>query len=170
MIMKALNTLYKGNYFRSRTEARWAVYFDALGVEWEYEKEGYDLGNGVFYLPDFWFPKHEMYGEVKGGVDISNEDMEKMKRLVLQSGKDLCLFVGTPETTFATTITKEDDGSLRVCQPEDGMGDLPFRDLVMRRPYESGIYWCDSCVKDEEPFKSALLKAQTARFEHGAQP
>jgi hypothetical protein len=168
--MKAINTLYKGNYFRSRTEARWAVYFDALGVEWEYEKEGYDLGDGVFYLPDFWFPKHKMYGEVKGNADISNDDMEKMKRLVLQSGKDLCLFVGTPDTTLATTITKEGDGSITISKPQNGLGDIPFRDLVMGRSDEWGIYWGVGCMKDEEPFKSALLKAQIARFEHSARP
>jgi len=36
-------------------EARWAVFFDALGIKYEYEAEGYDLG-GVWYLPDFWLP------------------------------------------------------------------------------------------------------------------
>ena len=34
-------------------EVRWAVFFDACGVDWEYEPEGYDLGNGLYYLPDF---------------------------------------------------------------------------------------------------------------------
>lgn len=54
--MKAINTLYKNRLFRSRLEARWAVFFDALGIEWEYEKEGYDLGVAGWYLPDFWLP------------------------------------------------------------------------------------------------------------------
>lgn len=172
--MKAINTLYKGNYFRSRTEARWAVYFDALGVRWEYEKEGYDLGDGRYYLPDFWFPKHKMYGEVKGDEHISDDDMDKMKRLVIQSQKPLCLFIGIPRKTIITTINPSynDDGICHVRHPDHkyDMGDLPFRDLVMGRDYEFGIYVCDSCLRDEEPFKSALLKAQTARFEHGEQP
>jgi hypothetical protein len=43
-VIKAIETRYKGYRFRSRLEARWAVFFDALGVEWEYEKEGFDLG------------------------------------------------------------------------------------------------------------------------------
>ncbi len=38
---KAIETLYKGYRFRSRLEARWAVFFDALGLKWEYEKEGF---------------------------------------------------------------------------------------------------------------------------------
>ena len=43
--MKAIQTEYKGYLFRSRLEARWAVFFDACGVRWEYEPEGYDLGD-----------------------------------------------------------------------------------------------------------------------------
>lgn len=50
--MKAIQTSYKGYKFRSRLEARWAVFFDALGLDWQYEVEGFDLG-GVYYLPDF---------------------------------------------------------------------------------------------------------------------
>ena len=44
--IKAIETVYKGYKFRSRLEARWAVFFDALGVEWEYEPEGFELGGG----------------------------------------------------------------------------------------------------------------------------
>lgn len=53
MTIKAIETTYKGYRFRSRLEARWAVFFDALGVRWEYEPEGYDLGEAGWYLPDF---------------------------------------------------------------------------------------------------------------------
>lgn len=52
MTISAIPTHYAGCYFRSRLEARWAVFFDALGIEWEYEPEGFatSIGN---YLPDF---------------------------------------------------------------------------------------------------------------------
>ena len=53
MTIKAIETQYKGYRFRSRLEARWAVFFDALGLAWEYEPEGFELGGGVRYLPDF---------------------------------------------------------------------------------------------------------------------
>jgi len=39
--IKAIETVYNGYKFRSRLEARWAVFFDALGIEYEYEKEGF---------------------------------------------------------------------------------------------------------------------------------
>lgn len=53
MDIKPIETIYKGYRFRSRLEARWAVFFDALGVEWEYEPEGFNLPSGRKYLPDF---------------------------------------------------------------------------------------------------------------------
>ena len=70
--MKAIQTEYKGYLFRSRLEARWAVFFDASGVRWEYEPEGYDLGDGIYYLPDFLLhgvdgrDGGDLYVEVKG--------------------------------------------------------------------------------------------------------
>ena len=56
MKIKAIETRYKGYRFRSRLEARWAVFFDALCIEWEYEREGFVLPYGP-YLPDFWLPQ-----------------------------------------------------------------------------------------------------------------
>jgi len=62
--MKAINTEYKGYLFRSRLEARWAVYFDALNAKWEYELEGFEH-NGVRYLPDFYLPDYDVWVEIK---------------------------------------------------------------------------------------------------------
>lgn len=84
--MKAIQTEYKGYLFRSRLEARWAVFFDACGVEWEYEPEGYDLGDGVYYLPDFLLHgvdgrgSGDVYVEVKG--QMTAEDAIKIKRFI----------------------------------------------------------------------------------------
>lgn len=81
--MKAIETVYKGYKFRSRLEARWAVFFDAIGAEWEYEPEGYILNDGTFYLPDFLL--HNVYGrgaseiyvEIKG--ELTEEDLHKIE-------------------------------------------------------------------------------------------
>lgn len=50
--VQAIETIYQGCKFRSRTEARWAVFFTALGIKWVYEPEGFKIGN-IRYLPDF---------------------------------------------------------------------------------------------------------------------
>lgn len=46
--MKAIPTRYKGMMFRSRLEARWAAFFDELGLSWEYEPMDLDG-----WCPDF---------------------------------------------------------------------------------------------------------------------
>lgn len=63
--MKAIETIYKGYRFRSRLEARWAVFFDALGVPYQYEPEGFDLGKAGYYLPDFYLPEQDRWVEIK---------------------------------------------------------------------------------------------------------
>ena len=42
-MIDAIETLYAGCRFRSRLEARWAVAFNALGIEWMYEPQGYEI-------------------------------------------------------------------------------------------------------------------------------
>lgn len=51
--IKPIETVYNGYRFRSRLEARWAVFFDTLKVNYEYEPEGFELPSGNYYLPDF---------------------------------------------------------------------------------------------------------------------
>ena len=94
--MKAIETIYNGVRFRSRTEARWAVFMDALSVVWEYEREGFDLGDGVLYLPDFWLPQLNCWIEIKGARAVPEDELEKVRRLAKQSGKDVYLFCGSP--------------------------------------------------------------------------
>jgi hypothetical protein len=45
--MKAIKTKYGGYTFRSRLEARWAAFFDAFGLKWTYEPEGFVLNDGT---------------------------------------------------------------------------------------------------------------------------
>lgn len=63
--IRAIETHYKGYRFRSRLEARWAVVFDKLGLEWEYEPEGFVLEDGQRYLPDFYFTDSKWFLEIK---------------------------------------------------------------------------------------------------------
>ena len=64
MKLRVIETAYNRYRFRSRLEARWAVFFDALGVEWDYERQGYVL-DGAPYLPDFVLPGLRLFVEVK---------------------------------------------------------------------------------------------------------
>lgn len=69
MTIKAIETRYAGCDFRSRLEARWAVLFDELGIEWLYEPERFENTElKSKYLPDFYLPEVHggTYFEIKG--------------------------------------------------------------------------------------------------------
>lgn len=93
--MKAIETRYRGCRFRSRLEARWAVFFDALKIKWEYELEGYVLNDGTWYLPDFWLPTFAggMFVEVKP----PGESFDKAKQFCKDSEQRVWLAEGTPD-------------------------------------------------------------------------
>jgi hypothetical protein len=111
-MIQPIPTKYKGITFRSRIEARAAVFFDALGIQWQFEKEGYvfniakNMENGrlkkhdsefyakkhrsgfIPYLPDFYFPKQERFMEcfieIKGS-EPTGEECDKARLLCYDS-------------------------------------------------------------------------------------
>jgi hypothetical protein len=92
---KAIETLYAGCRFRSRLESRWAVFFDTLGIQWEYEKEGFVL-EGIKYLPDFWLPEQDCWVEIKGQSPTGDE-LEKARLLALYTQKQVSVMYGPVE-------------------------------------------------------------------------
>ena len=73
-------TKYKDLVFRSKLEAKWAVFFDALSIPWKYEPEWFRLPDGRRYLPDFQIhvpfnegPTEFFYVEVKSLSDFSTK-------------------------------------------------------------------------------------------------
>lgn len=89
----AIETAYKGRLFRSRLEARWAVFYDALGIKWDYEPEGFNLPSGR-YLPDFYLPDLECWIEIKGAKekDVGDRAGHLLSELVFYTEKDAFLF------------------------------------------------------------------------------
>jgi hypothetical protein len=88
-----IETYYKGNRFRSRLEARWAVFFEEIEFKWEYEKEGYSLNNQMGYLPDFWIEDLKTFIEIKPNTPKGIE-LEKILRFARE--KSLLLIEGYP--------------------------------------------------------------------------
>ncbi|MBI2425881.1 MAG: hypothetical protein HYV27_23860 [Candidatus Hydrogenedentes bacterium] len=87
--MQPIQTRYKGYMFRSRVEAKWVVFFDRLGVRWDYESEGYQLPNGKGYLPDFKLVLPDatiVYCEVKSMETDQFEGEHLVKLRALSSG------------------------------------------------------------------------------------
>lgn len=95
MAAQALETHYAGYRFRSRLEARWALFFDTAGIAWEYERQGFKLSDGTCYLPDFWLPGVNLWVEVKGAAPTQAERMKAIL-LSVQDRHDAVIVVGPP--------------------------------------------------------------------------
>lgn len=81
MTISAIETKALGYRFRSRTEARWAIFFDAGHIRYEYEPEGIKDGD-IMYLPDFYLPDFDLYVEVKPERPGALEELKKPLALV----------------------------------------------------------------------------------------
>lgn len=92
--MQVLETEWKGHNFRSRIEARWAVFFDALLIPYWYEPNGYQLVSGK-YLPDFWLPQQQCHWEVKGQRPTMRE-MRLAGELAETTGATVYIAFGPP--------------------------------------------------------------------------
>lgn len=90
----AIPTVYSGHTFRSRLEARWALFFDQLGVPWLYEAEGFELPSGR-YLPDFLLPRLDTFVELKP-VAPTREEQIACRELADATKRRVVLFYGAP--------------------------------------------------------------------------
>lgn len=61
---RGIKTEVAGVTLRSRPEAYWALFFEHLGIEWQYEPRKFEMGDTT-YTPDFYLPQSRMWVEVK---------------------------------------------------------------------------------------------------------
>lgn len=95
----AISTHYAGRKFRSRVEARWAVFFDAMGIRYEYEFDGFALPGAGAYLPDFMIPSWDLFIEIKG-VDPTEDERLKCAKLAEAAECVVLMAIGAPEERF----------------------------------------------------------------------
>ena len=187
MSIKAIQTKYKGYRFRSRLEARWAVFFDAIRLEWQYEPEGFELSSGEWYLPDFWIPlpNHEpgagYWTEIKG-TDPTENEKEKARQLAWQSGHNTIILVGSPwpgEVHYWKFLRPYP----RYSTPPEGRifsDDPTFSCKAWSTPEKPELYISYPCgaaliaYEDDRYVEADWMKAaktaRSARFEHGEVP
>jgi hypothetical protein len=94
-MIRPIETMWRGFRFRSRTEARWAVFLTAAGINFEYEAEGFALPSG-WYLPDFWLPERKLWLEIKGDQPTVHE-LQKGTELAAASRHWLAFGIGAPD-------------------------------------------------------------------------
>ena len=155
-MIKPIETVYNGYRFRSRLEARWAVFFDALGIDWEYEYEGFDL-DGEWYLPDFFLPSSMFFVEVKP-AQLNDRERRLLNKLDDNPPKwamGAVSAIGVPETPTFHYERSPTDGKWYLVE---WSGNTAFFII------QEGI------ARDSPRIQQAIDAAKFARFEHGEKP
>ncbi len=103
-----IQTSYKGYRFRSRLEARWAVFFDAKGIEYEYEPNAYQTSLGG-YLPDFYLPNFNdgVFVEVKPRGGFLGDALQKCLELSIGTKTPCMLAEGSPDDVYYAILDPE---------------------------------------------------------------
>jgi len=183
----AIETEYAGCRFRSRLEARWAVFFDALHISWEYEPEGFNVNyrlsnkDGSFrYLPDFRLPDLKLWVEVKGlwTDEECLRFLDATASMVSRGDFLICgpfvghaqnwpwhlsfhkgdVYMSTWMGTDEPEIIATDFGGDLVNVTDGKLHGPGIRDVLLRGAQD---------VRLPPTYRNALFAAQGARFEHG---
>ena len=187
MDIKPIETFYNGYRFRSRLEARWAVFFDAIGIKYLYEPEGYRLSDGTCYLPDFYLPEMNSFFEVKGELKLTDE--RKIKQFISETKQPVTIgfddFTFTACSDYRPDYYHMDFKNQSVLAKCNKCNKYFFTGI-------SGSWECQCCgyyngdgtadwlidgadsdlyvvvnKEESERVKKAIVKAKRARFEHG---
>lgn len=184
--IKPSETEFDGYRFRSRLEARWAVFFKDYGIAFEYELEGYKLPSGLQYLPDFYLPHLDTFVEVKPHRRLTRKELTKITEFALEGDKRLLLIVGTPTNE---TIHLIDRRHVFHLYEFEGYDDPSFTDeelaaayfemlsdatvhfspMPLDHPSKIALTYSDLPPYQNHRRMTALLKAKQARFEFGEQ-
>lgn len=179
---QAIETTYRGFRFRSRLEARWAVFYHRLGVPFDYEPQGFVI-DGKPYLPDFWLPKQDCWVEIKGG-DPTKEEYELASGLAKDTQKKVYIFVGPIPEVGDYQLLEGADESAHCYFPEGGadydhwwcickacgLAGIQFNGRSHRLPCacppEPGVHEDKGYSAGHPRLVEAYDTARGARFEH----
>lgn len=187
--IKAIETEYNGYRFRSRLEARWAVFFDAAGIKYEYEPEGYVLEDGTRYLPDFFLPDFNVHAEIKPFREADDGKAEKFGLSPVTAGVLICYGLPSDHDLRFVTMYECDEsggddydtdwgdhGNVWFARYlDDDMPCIYVKDTKSERIFfQTTDVGCDyemrGIVYTDGAFVSAENAAKSARFEHGEIP
>lgn len=171
-----IETRYRGYSFRSRLEARWALFLDCMEEAWEYEKEGFHLSNGVDYLPDFWLPRLQLWIEIKGQAP-SGEELALCEQLRDDSNNAVAIFHGLPCVYLGRLFCWDlNDSSGGSSAWDAAIYNTGYGELCLFVETTKGLY-SDALMQHELENDSGSVKvdiaaefAKAARFEHGQEP
>ena len=170
--VKSKETIYNGYRFRSRLEARWAVFFDKLHITYQYEPEAFVCDDGSQYTPDFFLPNSFMRDKEHKGLYLEikhfgwNEPSQRkyIDRIsTALETQNLLLICGDPKDATNTYEMYEGNEQLNpwwdnymmvICCEKCGALKADFSSEYMYCPC------CDGSVNGEKTERAAIAARQ----------
>ena len=119
--IEAVQTRYKQIFFRSRAEARWALFMDMLSIPYEYEPEKYQLSTKR-YIPDFLVRLPEGYSSEAFFIEVKGpppNDEDKRCAVELSNHTHLDVFILDAKIDSSSVVRYQDRCDDRCCdEPE----------------------------------------------------
>lgn len=183
--IKPIETVYNNYRFRSRTEARWTVFFDHAKIAYSYEVEGFQMGK-VRYLPDFQLKqgirllgegehRKQVWVEIKPSLQLEEDDRQKIAQFVQNSSYQVILIGGEPAADTELRLIYFDQAQKKLAAPfvrwtelEDGQIGLVSLDYLKNlagAEMQSAINNLTGSPKLNEAYR----QARQARFEYQQQ-
>jgi hypothetical protein len=152
-LIQAIETNYAGCRFRSRLEARWAVFFDHARLlrsdrtfEWAYEPANFRLANG-YYIPDFRTRLIGPDGFLEEWFEVKGQPPTDREKLLAQE-----LAVVTNSIVRIVTNTPHPGEQCQAWRSHSSLGYMvPDEDFP----------------RNNSTWRVAYTAASSARFEHG---
>ena len=158
------------------------MFFDALGVKYEYEPEGFVLSDGTYYLPDFYLPESKSWFEVKGEMDEASS--HKIDQFIKEGNH---MTIGYPGFEFNSMVRGAMEGESAYFAGSEASWLCECVKCGKKWFMGTDWYWgCPCCgaydgdghfiiIADGDPdgwnssseYERAVNAAKRARFEHG---
>lgn len=151
--MRPIETEYRSVTFKSRMEAKWAMFFDSVGIEWKYEQARYLVPGVGRYTPDFSLRSgvKSALAEVKPEWPTGYE-VHKCRSAAGQSGLAVAVLIGVPAFAHYWTVTADNEKLVYVWMDGEMLVPAPM----------------DTAASEEEfglLYHDAVIKVSNARFD-----
>jgi hypothetical protein len=154
----------KSVIFRSLLEYRWALFFDRLHLEWEYEPTSFALEGGMIYTPDFWV-EGAGFVEIKPVWNALLVVEDKLHAFARQSGSDRVFSIHAQHPHFMGSVIEwTADGVRRLLLAEaiDVFCAHPDRAFKAENPSEYEMHVATSSERVREARPSFGMRLDTA--------
>ena len=135
--------IYNGYHFRSQTEARWAMIFDKLNIDYVYEPDCYVLqfkNKEINYLPDFYLTRLNRFIEVKN-MGSQPPLLEECRKAMLLAQQNT---FKAPVTILFGEIHKNQNLKHGSGRSYFFNGEIKFCDLLTQCPHCHLIDFCEN--------------------------